>query len=165
MRQSLLFLFLLLINLVQSPNQAWAQQTEKVQWMSFEEMEAAFAEDAKYVFIDFWADWCGACKRMEKFVFSKTEIANRLNSDFYPVRMNAETTDSIYFGGKLFVNPNAEGKGKGFHELAVLLGKDEQGQFSLPAVLIYDTNFQPVARYHKYLNSRKMMDALAISAR
>jgi thiol-disulfide isomerase/thioredoxin len=167
MRHSILISLLLLVMVNHVPTEIFAQGEEKVRWMSFEEMEAAFAEEPKHVFIDFWADWCGACKRMEKYVFSNPEIAKWLNTDFYPIRMNAETMDSIYFGGKLFVNsnPGVGRKGKGFHELAVLLGKDEQGQFSLPTILIYNTRFEPVARYHRYLNSKKMLDALVISSK
>lgn len=130
----------------------------QVNWMSFEEMEQAFNQQPKMVFIDFYADWCAPCKRMDKYVFSNQEVVEKLNSEFYPVRMNVETNDTIQFGGKEFVKGDT-----GFHELAALLGKDEEGRFSMPAMAIYDERFQPVKKYHKYLHSRNLLKALSLA--
>ncbi len=132
--------------------------------MTFQEMEAAFAQEPKKVFIDFWADWCGACHRMDKHAFQNPEIIRPLNEDYYAVKMNAETQDTITFGGKTFINPSARSGRRSYHELAVLLGSDEEGQFSLPATLIYDEEFERVSEARKYLSSKAMLKFLIAPA-
>ena len=39
---------------------------------------AAAAAQNKTVMLDFYADWCIACKELEKFTFSKPEVQNAL---------------------------------------------------------------------------------------
>ena len=48
------------------------------------------------------------------------KVVAKLNAKFYSVKMGAETTDTIYFGGKQFVISTVNDRRIGFHELAVL---------------------------------------------
>ena len=138
----------------------FAQDSGVINWITFKEMEAAFAKEPKMVFIDFWADWCGVCKRMDRYVFSNPEVVTKLNTEFYSVKMDAETTDTIYFGGRQFVNSTMNDRRIGFHELTVLLGKNEGGQFSLPLMVIYDSRFQLVNRINRYTHSKAFLKVL-----
>lgn len=151
----LFFVFFTLRGFVSS-----AQDSGAIRWMTFEAMETAFAKEPKMVFIDFWASWCGACKRMDKYVFSNPEVVAKLNADFYCVKMNAQTTDTISFGGKEFVNNTAHKKRAGFHELAVLLGKNNKGKFSLPLMLLYDSRFRLARRIERYMPSKAFLSVV-----
>ena len=138
------------------------QVAGQVNWMTFEEMESAFASKPQKVFIDFYTDWCGYCHRMDRYVFSNQEIIDKLNSEYYAVKMDAETRDSIFFGGKRFVNRSSSNDAgrKGYHELALLLGSKENGDFQLPTIAIFDTNFQVIKKYHHYMHSKKLLKVL-----
>ena len=54
-----------------------------------EAIEAAKAEK-KMVFMDFYTDWCGPCKMMEREVFSRKDVGDYMNRHFIPIKLNAE---------------------------------------------------------------------------
>ncbi len=47
----------------------------------------------KYIFMDFYTDYCPPCKMMDKEVFTNRELANYLNSNFVNVKVNGGKTD------------------------------------------------------------------------
>lgn len=55
---------------------------------------AAAKAAGKFIMLDFYADWCVACKEMEKFTFSKTEIHNALK-DFVLLKADVTPNDAI----------------------------------------------------------------------
>ncbi len=47
----------------------------------------------KLLFVDFYTDWCGWCKKMDKEVFSLDKVANYYNSQFINLKINAENDE------------------------------------------------------------------------
>ncbi|UII75393.1 thioredoxin family protein [Flagellimonas sp. HMM57] len=136
-------------------------QQDEINWLSFEQLETALAEKPKKVFIDFYADWCTYCKKMDKAAFQNPEVIKRLNTAYYAVKMNAEHKDSIQFGGDVFYNKELGKKRNPTHEIPLLLASREDVPFSLPAVLVLDEYFQVKARYFEYLSPKKMVKILS----
>lgn len=96
---------------------------------------------------------------MDKQVFVKPEIAESLNTDFYAVKMDAETRELIRFDGGEWTNKQANEKRDGFHELALLLGAKD-GEFVPPAMVFLNKDFEIEARYFEYLSSKKLLKYL-----
>ena len=126
---TLLFVFVL------GSTTIFAQPKEqvKVKWYTFEEAIELNKTNPKKIFIDVYTDWCSWCKVMDNKTFSHPEIANYLNTYFYPVKFNAESTKPVIFQGKEFVN-SQQGR-RSTHELAAAL---LQGKMSYPSVAYMD---------------------------
>jgi thioredoxin-related protein len=115
----------------------------KIEWISFE--QAVFLNDMKpkKIFIDVYTDWCGWCKRMDAGTFKDSLIANYISENYYAVKLNAETKDTIRFRDKVFVfKPEMKA-----NELAISL---LSGKMGYPSFVLMDEKYailQPLSGY------------------
>lgn len=151
------FCFLLAISMLYPESNA--QVKKEVNWLSFDQLGDSLNARPKKVFIDFYTSWCIFCRKMDRVVFTKPEVVDLLNKEYYAVRMDAETTDTIYFEGQPFVNLKAGKKRNAIHQMAELLAQ-RNGQFVPPTMIILDPEFKVKQRYFEYMDSKKLLIAL-----
>jgi thioredoxin-related protein len=106
---------------------------EEVKWYSIDEAVELAAEEPRIMVIDVYTDWCGWCKRMDATTFSDPEVAQILNEQFYPVKLDAEGKEDIVIADRTFkFVPNGR---RGYHEVAAIVTK---GRLSYPTISYLD---------------------------
>jgi len=135
-------------------------QDDSVNWLSFEQLEDSLAVQPKMIYIDFYAEWCAYCKKMDEAAYKDPLVIKILNTEYYAVKMDAETTDAIAFDGHIFENKQLGKKRNPVHEIPLLLASRERAPFSLPAVVVLDESFRVIDRYFEYLSPKKMLGVL-----
>lgn len=131
-------------------------QKKEIQWISFEQLEDSLNIKTKKVFITFYADWCSYCKKMDKTGFQDEKVIDQLNKNFYAVRMNSESRDTIVFEGKKYFNEQVGKYRNPIHQIPLMLASRKGYPFSLPATLILDEKFKVKKRYFYYLSPKKL---------
>lgn len=129
------------------PGRASEQPAGVVQWLTLEEALERSKTEKRKIFIDFYTDWCGWCKRMDANTFSDSSVAHYLNEKYYPVKFNAETSEEIVFQNKTY-GLRREGA-RGYHELAIEL---LNGRLGFPTLVFLDENLnviQPIPGYRE----------------
>ncbi len=133
---------------------------EEINWLTFEELEVALAKEPKKVIIHFYADWCVYCKKMEQSAYSKPDIIETLNAEYYAIKFNVESTDEIEFGGERFINANVGKKRNPYHQIPEYLAGREGKALELPATVILDEDFNIIERYYWYLSPKEVRKIL-----
>ncbi len=116
----------------------------EVIWYDINQVDSLLKQQARPLFIDVYTEWCGWCTHMMKTTFANKSIAGYMNSNYYNIRFDAETFDTLTFQGKTYTNPGGEGKPK--HDLAKFL---MNGRYSFPTIVYMGRNqqFFPVPGY------------------
>ena len=129
---------------------------EKVKWYSITEAVALNEKEPRMMVIDVYTDWCGWCKRMDANTFSNPVIADYMNKNFYPVKMNAEGKEDIIIKGQTY--KFVDNGSRGYHELAAAI---LQGRMSYPSIAYLNSSLQVVQVVPGYKNASQFEKYLA----
>ncbi len=131
-----------------------------INWMSFEEAQAAMQNEPKKLFVDVYTYWCGPCKMLDRNTFSNQKLAEFVNENFYAVKFNAQDENDIVFSGKTFSNPNYDpNKGQyrrnGTNQLASAMGVR-----AFPTMVILNEQLQIMHSVRGYKTPQQLQPVL-----
>lgn len=131
----------------------------QVKWMTIEEALTAQRTSPKKILIDFYADWCGPCKIMDKNTYNHPVISEILNRDYYPVKFNAEQKEDVEIYGRKFSNPNTvQRKGRNsLHEFTQFMNVA-----AVPSVVFLDEKGGPITILQGELSAKEMEPYLSM---
>jgi thioredoxin-related protein len=125
------------------------ENLEAVLWMRMEDAERLARNKKKMIVVHFFTQWAGWGKLMDKNTYSKKRIIRYVNENFYAVRMNAESTDTIAFN-KLAYTRNI---GSPYHTLAYSL---LEGNMEFPSTVFLDEEVNLLLVIPGYMDADKM---------
>lgn len=123
-------------------------QTETVNWLTWQELEAAYNKEPKMVFVDIYTSWCGWCKKLDKTTFVDPAAVKYINENYYAVKFDAEKNEDITFNGETYKFIK-NGK-KGYSELAYNF---MQGKMSFPTMVFLNDDLSILTVVPSYLDA------------
>ncbi len=83
----------------------YPSSSEKVHWLTIEEAQTLNKHEPKNMIVDVYTQWCGPCKMMDRMTFSDPQVIEKVHTDYYAVKFDAESPGPVKFGDKEFGNP------------------------------------------------------------
>ncbi len=71
-----------------------------ISWYGFEEGMKKAKSEKKYIFVDFYTEWCTYCKKLESETYTDEKVYKYLNDKFVPIKVNAESQNKVSFAGQ-----------------------------------------------------------------
>jgi len=129
------------------------KKEDKIHWLTFQEAIKLNETHPKKIYIDVFTNWCGWCKRMDITSFENAKVIEEMNQDYYAVKLNAETKDSISFDNHNFkFLPQYKA-----NELALAL---LHGQLAYPTAVILDQDKKIITRIPGYVDGSQLSEIL-----
>lgn len=119
-----------------------------VEWRDFNTGIRLAQEQKKPVVMDFYAEWCGWCKKMEADVFEDGEVADRLKKNYITIRIHtdADPGETIRYKSHVLTK----------QEFLMMLGV--QG---LPTVVFMDKDGNLITKIPGFINKGMFLALLA----
>ena len=145
--------FVIVIGLIAQYINGNCQNNEKIHWLSLKEATDKNIMAPKKIFIDVYTSWCGWCKRMDATTFEDDAVIKYINQKFYPVKLDAETKDTIYYRNKSYVFvPEYKS-----NEIAAYL---LNGKMGYPTSVYLDEKMELIAPVQGYLDKDQLLQVM-----
>lgn len=120
---------------------------EAIQWLDFEKAVAAAKKERKLLVVDFYTDWCGWCKVMDRDTYGNAEVAKYAKTKLIMSKVNAESKAlTRYKESEMTFQQLALGFGVRGYPATIFIGPD--GEFiTLVSGFVPADKFMPILEF------------------
>ena len=125
------------------------QVTNEINWISLEKAKKYAKKYDKNIFIYFHKKDCPYCEEMKRETLSDQTVIDLVNHNFFPVKIDSRTKDTIYYNNKVFGNqqPETSGRHDWRHDFyAEVAGFNRNGEdlTTTPTVVLFNSKFEKI---------------------
>ncbi|MEZ0367509.1 MAG: thioredoxin family protein [Candidatus Sericytochromatia bacterium] len=98
-----------------------------VDWQTYDNGLNQARTGKKYVLVQFFATWCGFCRKMDKEVFSDQKVLSKMHEHFVPIRVTESSENKVSYKGASVTEKQLTAM-NGISGFPTLVFMDDQGK-------------------------------------
>ena len=142
---------LIILLLAITPYVLLSQGTEKnkINWIKLDEAKELAKKYNTKILIFFYKKNCPYCDEMKKTTLSDPSIIKSINNNFFPVKIDSRTKDTIIYQGKAYGNQQPASSGRhdwrhDFYAEVASFTRNGTSQVTTPCIVLFDSNFEKI---------------------
>ena len=121
----------------------------KIAWLSLEKAQVLAKKNNQKILIFFYKKDCEYCEKMKKETLSDLTVINIINNNFFPVKIDSRTKDTIMYNGKAYGNQQPASSGRhdwrhDFYAEVAAFTRNGSSQITTPAIVLFNSNFEKI---------------------
>ena len=129
-----------------------SQISNEINWLPLDKAKEYAAKSNKNILIYFYKKDCSYCLEMSKNILSDKEIISLVNNNFFAVKIDSRTKDTIYYKGKAYGNqqPASSGRNDWRHDFyAEVASFNHNGtkQSTTPTIVVFNHKFEKLKTF------------------
>ena len=123
-----------------------ATKTE-IDWIPLQKAKEYSKKYNKDILIFFYKQNCEYCEKMKKEALSDMLVINLINNNFFPVKIDSRTKDTIIYNGVAYGNQQPESSGRhdwrhDFYAEVASFTRNNESQITTPAIVLFNNKFE-----------------------
>jgi thioredoxin-related protein len=125
------------------------QMTNEINWISLEKAKKYAKKYDKNIFVYFYKKNCPYCEEMKRETLSDQTVIDLVNHNFFPVKIDSRTKDTIYYNNKVFGNQQPESSARhdwrhDFYAEVARFNRNGEDLTTTPTVVLFNSKFEKI---------------------
>ena len=124
-------------------------ETNKINWLKLDEAKVSARKYDKKILIFFYKKNCPYCDEMKKGTLSDPAIIKTINNNFFPVKIDSRTKDTIIYNGRAYGNQQPVSSGRNdwrhdFYAEVAAFTRNGTSQVTTPCIVLFNNKFEKI---------------------
>ncbi|MEC9209909.1 MAG: thioredoxin family protein [Bacteroidota bacterium] len=121
----------------------------EIDWISLEKAKVLSKQHNEKILIFFYKKNCEYCEKMKKETLSDPSVIQMINNNFFPVKIDSRTKDTIMYNGKAYGNQQPASSGRhdwrhDFYAEVAAFERNGNSQITTPCIVLFNNNFEKI---------------------
>ena len=121
----------------------------EIAWIPLEKAKVLSKQHNEKMLIFFYKKNCEYCDKMKKETLSDPTVINIINNNFFPVKIDSRTKDTIMYNGKAYGNQQPASSGRhdwrhDFYAEVAAFERNGNSQITTPCIVLFNNNFEKI---------------------
>ena len=122
----------------------------EIDWLPLEKAKTLAEKHNEKILIFFYKKDCDYCEKMKRETLSDQSVINMINNNFFPVKIDSRTKDTIIYNGRAYGNqqPASSGRHDWRHDFYAEVAAFANGsQITTPTIVLFNNKFEKITNF------------------